>query len=72
MTVAAGAGLNIVLGVLLGVLSLWGVRHASETVPMALPEHEQLRRERVLRRGAVACGLLGVVFVAMGVLGAIG
>lgn len=72
MTVAAGAGLHIVLGVLLGVLSLWGVRHASETVPVTLPEHDRLRRARVLRRGAVACGLLGVVFVTMGVLDAIG
>lgn len=72
MSVVAGAGLNIVLGVLLGVLGLWGVRNASDTVPATLPEHDRLRRERVLRRGAVACGLIGVVFVAMGVFGAFG
>lgn len=71
MTTLGGAAISVMLGGMLAVLGWWGFRNAAAVVTETLPEPDRRRRERVLRRGAVACQVLAVVFVATGVLGAL-
>lgn len=71
MTALAGAAVSVALGAMLAALGWWGLRNAAVVVPASLPESDRQRRERVLRRGSVACHVLAAVFVVTGVLGAL-
>ncbi|MEJ8278819.1 hypothetical protein [Pseudonocardia spirodelae] len=57
------------LGVLLALMGWAGRRHAAGlgAVP-GMPAEMQQHRVAVLRRGATACLVVGVVFLALGVL----
>lgn len=70
MTGTVAAVINLVLGALLVVLGWWGVRNAATAAPAALPEHDRKRRARVVRRGAITCQVLAVVFLVVGVANA--
>lgn len=51
------------LGAALVLFGRWGSRHTSYLAPRGLREDERDRRERVLARGAVACQVVGVIFL---------
>ncbi|TXL60696.1 hypothetical protein [Aeromicrobium terrae] len=57
-----------VVAVVLGALGLWGRANAEALVTKALPSEEREHRENVLRRGAVTCLAVAVLFTAAGVL----
>lgn len=57
---------SLLLGGMVFLVGLWGRRHAAVLVPMGLPPDARERRERSLRRGAVACQVVGVLFAVTG------
>lgn len=61
---------GIALAVLLFAVGWWGRAEAPGLAPGHLPEKDRLRRERTLRRGALACQLTaaGAVVTTVGSL----
>lgn len=59
----------LVLGMILLLIGMWGRRHADDlsVVPGMEPDRID-HREKVMRRGASACGLVGVAFLVVAVL----
>ena len=56
------------IGVLLVLFGQWAARHATAFVPAHLPVADRVRRVRVVGRGAAACRIAGVLFVAMNLI----
>lgn len=52
------------LAATLGVIGVWGLRHAAESTPAWLPEYRHQKGRRRQRRGGVVCLAMAVLFVA--------
>jgi peptidyl-prolyl cis-trans isomerase C len=64
----AFAIVQLVFAVALILVGLWAWRNAGQLAPAALPADERARKARVYGRGALACLVVGVVFVVAAVL----
>ncbi|WP_043603387.1 MULTISPECIES: hypothetical protein [Protofrankia] len=49
----------------------WGQRNAPALVPVSLSPEGRAKRERSLRRGARSCKIISLLFVVLGVVGAV-
>lgn len=61
---------SVVLGtmaVALLALGAWGYRNAADKVPTGLREEERVRRTGVMRRGGLACLVLGLAFATVAI-----
>ena len=58
----------VVLAAVVGFLSVYGWRNGAALLPRALAPEQVPHRLAVLRRGAVACGVVAVALVAAAVL----
>lgn len=56
----------VAMAAILATLGMWGVRQAPRLAPVSLPERERRHRQRVLRRGGVACVVVAVLLGAVG------
>lgn len=57
---------SLLLGAMVFLVGWWGRRHVAALVPPTLPPDEREKRERTLRRGALTCQAVGVLFAVVG------
>jgi hypothetical protein len=62
------AVVSLLFAAVLFAIGRWGRRNAASLVPTALSEAGQRSQELVLRRGSVACQLVGGVFLIFGLV----
>jgi hypothetical protein len=58
---------QLVMGAGLVLIGWWGRTGAAGVVPGSLGDDERARRERVIRRGGIACVLAGALLMVAGI-----
>ena len=67
-TLMTSAVVSVLFASVLFAIGRWGRRNAAGLVPTALSEAGQRSQELVLRRGSVACQLVGGIFLIFGLV----
>lgn len=65
------AVVSLSIAAVLFLLGRWGYTNSERLAPHLLSDESRHHRTRILRRGAVTCQVVAVLFVAIAVIGAL-